>query len=185
MAKLKETVANHAPPGGGGGSYAELAIAHIRAHGGERVVLSGTREQGHKPAQWRAWIAYFAWLDGQTVPRGRKAATHASRRQITVPAEWPREFDASAPPPQSLPPSEPSAAPERRRELANMLRRVMADIELAEKRPPTFDVRWRDMTLDQAEDRLAKLTADYAARPTTLSPALARGYATRKPETAA
>jgi hypothetical protein len=92
------------PPG-----FYELAKAHVAAHGGEWFVA----DKHKTPQQWRAWIAYFAWLDDQTTPRGRKAPTFGTLEKLTVPTEWPIGFDASAPPaPLPEPPRQfrPSAA---------------------------------------------------------------------------
>jgi hypothetical protein len=131
--------------------YEKLAIAHIRAIGGEGVVLMRPGERGHQPAQWRAWIAYFHQLDPQ------KGRTYQSLRQITAPTAWPLEFDLSALP---APPykSEERPSPERRRELADKLRALVAQITPMEARPPT----WRNMTpataaakLDELKDRFA------------------------------
>jgi hypothetical protein len=106
-------------------------------------------------------MAYFAWLDDQTWPRGHKAATFGALKQITVPTEWPLDFDASAPPAPLPDPPPPYVSLERRRELANMLRAVVADIQLKEQRSPT----WRNMTPDQAVKRLDEIADEYARTP--------------------
>jgi len=141
--------------------YARLAVGHIRAIGGQGVVLS---ERG-QPAQWRAWIAYFAWLDADTAPRGHKASTYASLKQITVPTAWPLEFDESAPATPgwefgALEEKPPTA--ERRRELADMLRAVVAGVAL-EDAPRARN--WRNMTPQTAEAKLSELTDKYASAP--------------------
>jgi hypothetical protein len=120
---MRRGQSSFSPPPAPAGDYASLAKAHIAAHGGEGVVLYGPREHGrHKPQQWRAWLAYFAYLDGRTSPRGVKFETYRRMRAITVPAEWPLEFDASAPPAPMPEPEPEGIAPARRRELAAMLR---------------------------------------------------------------
>jgi hypothetical protein len=142
-------------------SYYELAIAHVRANGGQGVVVS---ERG-APAQWRAWLAYFAWLDDETLPRGKKARTFRSMTNgTTVPTAWPLEFDLSAPPAPAWEfdeLEEKLPTPERRRELANMLRALVANVTLGEARAPT----WRDMTPKTAEARLSELRDKYAGAP--------------------
>ena len=49
--------------------FYDLAKAHVETHGGAWFVA----DKHETPQQWRAWVAYGAWLDGQTTPRGRKA----------------------------------------------------------------------------------------------------------------
>ena len=146
--------------------FYELARAHVEGHGGTWFTIDKRAD----PQAWRAWIAYFAWLDGQTFPKGAKAGFFARLERFTAPAAWPLEFDASAPPsPLPEPPSPPVSA-ERRKQLAGMLRAVVADHELRQARAPT----WRNMSRGQAEDRLDALTADYAgAPPVVATPAMA------------
>lgn len=147
------------------GTFYDLARAHVAAHGGKWFVA----DRRSTPQQWRAWMAYFAWLDDQPVPRGRKATAFRGLDAVTVPSEWPLDFDASAPP---APPPEPRQEPislERRKQLADMLRAAVAKAEPREQRAPTF----RDMTAPQAEDRLTELAADYAgAPPQVVTPAM-------------
>ena len=47
--------------------FYELAKAHVETHGGQLFVV----ERNTRP--FRAWIAYFAWLDDQTHPKGGRA----------------------------------------------------------------------------------------------------------------
>jgi hypothetical protein len=152
-------------------SYYELAKQHLRANGGKGVVV----KEREAPEQWRAWLAYFAYLDGQTVPRGKKAVTFQSLTNgATVPSEWPLEFDLSAPPaPVRAPPSPPISS-ERRKQLADMLRGIVADIQLREGRAPT----WRNMTAAQAEGRLEKLADEYTRIPPTVSTQVMEKYLT-------
>jgi hypothetical protein len=169
MGKIKSTAgafptAGKSEPRG----FYELARAHVAAHGGEWFVA----DRHKTPQQWRAWIAYFAWLDDQTTPRGKKAAAFGTLEKLTVPTEWPVGFDASAPPaPLATTPS-PPISPERRKQLADMLRAIVAEHELKEQRAPT----WRNMTAPQAEDRLERLAADYARSPPTVSTQVMEKY---------
>jgi hypothetical protein len=147
------------PPSGATGNqrgFYELAQAHVAAHGGEWRVI----DKRENLQQWRAWIAYFAWLDDQTVPKGRKAVTFRMLDKLTAPTAWPLEFDASAPPAPLPEPREEMPPPRRRKQLADMLRRAVADIQLQEQRAPS----WRNMTPAQAQDRLETLAAEYAAK---------------------
>jgi hypothetical protein len=150
--------------------FYDLAKAHIETHGGTWFVA----DKRQTPQQWRAWIAYFAWLDDQTSPRGRKAVTFGTLEKLTVPSEWPLEFDASAPPAPTAEPASPPISPERRKQLADMLRAIVAEHELREQRAP----QWRNMTPAQAEDRLEKLAADYARIPPTVSTQVMEKYLT-------
>lgn len=116
--------------------FYELAKAHVATHGGEWFVVD-KREMAH---QWRAWIAYFAWLDDQNFPRGGKAVTFGRMDSVTVPTAWPLEFDANAPPAALPEPREALPALERRRELGEMLRQLV-DKWGAEPRHRSADVR--------------------------------------------
>ena len=77
-------------------NYAEKACAIVMT-AGKSTVLYGPDDQAHIPAQWRAWMIYFSRLDEMSKPRGRKASTYNALRVITVPTEWPEDFDATAP----------------------------------------------------------------------------------------
>ena len=124
------------------------------------------------PQQWRAWIAYFAWLDDQTTPKGGKAATFRKLEKLTVPTEWPLEFDSTAPPaPLAEPKEEPTR--NRRRELGAMMHDLAASMAMPDAPRPT---NWRDMTPAQAGDRLAERSATYAAVPPTASAELMEKY---------
>jgi hypothetical protein len=58
-----------------------------------------------------------------------------------------------------------------RKQLAEMLRGVVADVRQREGRAPT----WREMTAPQAEDRLGKLSADYSrTAPSVSTPDMAK-----------
>jgi hypothetical protein len=137
--------------------FYDLARAHVAAHGGRWFIV----DRRQTPQQWRAWMAYFAWLDDQPIPRGRKVTSFRGLDAVTVPAEWPLDFDASAPPAPPPEPREEPISPARRKQLADMLRGIVVNADPRERRAPTF----RDMTAPQAEDRITKLTADYAAAP--------------------
>jgi hypothetical protein len=139
--------------------FYDLAKAHVATQGGEWLVIDSKNPA--QAQQRRAWLAYFAWLDEQTSPKGKKAATFRMLEKFTVPAEWPLDFDANAPPAPLPEPASPPISPERRKQLADMLRSVVAEHELREQRAPN----WRDMTPAQAEDRLAERTATYAKTP--------------------
>lgn len=103
--------------------YVKLAIAHIQTRG--QMDAEGKRwgfvvREREQPAQWRAWIAY---ADVLSPVMGR---TWRALKALTVPTPWPIEFDLSAPnPPLHIP--DPPVSPARRKELANMLRALVAD----------------------------------------------------------
>ena len=88
--------------------------------------------------------------------------TFSKLEKLTAPTEWPAEFDASALPPPTPEPREEMPSPERRKQLAAMLRAIVADMALTESRAPT----WRNMTPAQANDRLGRLRGEYAEDPT-------------------
>jgi hypothetical protein len=67
--------------------YTALAAAAVRANGGVGVII----RPAEKPAQWRAWIAY---ADHLGAGKGRFWRTLET---LTVPTDWPLEFDLSAP----------------------------------------------------------------------------------------
>ena len=159
MAKMKNIATVQS---GTGGTFYDLAKAHVATHGGKWFVA----DKRTTLQQWRAWMAYFAWLDDQPVPRGRKVQSFRGLDAVTVPAEWPLDFDATAPPAPPPEPRQEPISPERRKQLAGMLRGIVADNQLREVRAPT----WRDMSPAQAEDRLEKRGAEYPDQPLTLSP---------------
>lgn len=171
MRKSKDhlTVVSAKPSG-----FYELAKAHVASHGGEWFVVDRTNAAQRQ--QWRAWIAYAAWLDDQTVPRG-KAATWRSLEKLTVPTAWPLEFDASAPPAPLPEPREELPSPERRRELAAMLRQAVAHLGMPEEPRRMGLERPRSPGEAEAarrhfEARLPELAAEYAATPPRLGPGL-------------
>lgn len=169
MGKIKSTAgafptAGKSEPRG----FYELARAHVAAHGGEWFVA----DKHKTPQQWRAWIAYFAWLDDQTTPRGKKALTFGALEKLTVPTEWPLAFDASAPLAPLAEARSPPISSERRKHLGELLRGAVGDIRQREGRAPT----WREMTAPQAEDRLEKLAADYTRVAPTVSTQVMEKY---------
>jgi hypothetical protein len=142
--------------------FYELAAQHVRANGGEGFVVR-QREEG---PQWRAWLAYFAWLDDQTFPRGKKASTFRSLRNgMTVPTAWPLEFDLRAPPAPLVDPSERMASPEQRRWVAKSLKDLGA--ALAAKAAP--DPRPKPFTLPVDEGKPL-----YAGKAPVSTPGLAK-----------
>jgi hypothetical protein len=148
--------------------FYELAKAHVAAHGGEWFIVD--RESAEQRQQWRAWIAYAAWLDDQTTPRGNKAVTWRSLENLTVPTAWPLEFDASAPPAPLPEPREELPTPERRRALAAMLRQAVAHLAMPEEpRRIGFESPRSPGEAEAArrhfEARLPELAAEYAANP--------------------
>lgn len=169
---MRKTDKTSASSTGNADSYAERAIAHIRAHGGEGKVLYGPAEKGHKSQQWAAWMAYFAWTDGLTTPRGRKFEVYRRFRAITVPTEWPLEFDPNAPPAPTPLPQPPPVSPERRRQLID---RLMASVALGPKAKAPPGLKQPRTPQEEAEsrayhsDRLEELGEEYAARPVRLS----------------
>lgn len=133
-------------------NYFDLAKSAVRARGGEGVKL--TRDAN--PRQWAAWQAYFAHL-------GLKAP--AAMKTLTVPADWPTEFDLDAPPtPMRDPEADRPISAARRRELANMLRGCISASGASPQRPQ--DARQPPQS---HEDKLAKLKEDYAHRPAEIS----------------
>jgi hypothetical protein len=164
-------------PSGGGSdgpitaqNYEERAIAFVRMNGGEGFVIraycgpKGSLESKFPatPAQWGAWMEYF---DAKGIKR-KFAVAHG---MATVPAEWPYLFDLECPSwvkeaPSIMPPKLAPVSPERRKELADMLRRVVAEKNVAALQP----------VMTQAE-REASLEARYAADPVKFGPALIGG----------
>ena len=127
--------------------YAALAIAHVRANGGQGIVLT---ERG-QPAQWRAWMAYFATLNANM------ARTYAALKQITVPTAWPLEFDLSAPAAPMREPREEPVSPARRERIANLLRGLVASGDSPRRGAP--DARAGrgpiSLTLEEGRDAFA------------------------------
>jgi len=167
------SAANSEPKG-----FFALAKAHVAVHGGEWFVVE--RENGAQRQQWRAWMAYFAWIDDQETPRGRKAIAFGKLEAIAVPTAWPIEFDASAPPSPSPEPMRPILTMEHRRELADMLRKAVPH-EPEPERSPGFE---RPRSPSEAEvsrryheGRLEALKALYASAPLTESARLRAKYA--------
>jgi hypothetical protein len=74
-------------------NYIDLAQRFIEAHGGEGFVIRSQTPRDSKrptPAQWRAWMEYFS---------DRQIKTTFARQHsvVTVPTEWPEDFDFTAP----------------------------------------------------------------------------------------
>lgn len=162
--------------------FYELAKAHVAARGGEWFVVE--RDNAEQRQQWRAWIAYAAWLDDQTKPRGAKAATWRMLEKLTVPTKWPLEFDASAPPAPPPEPREELPTPERRRALAAVLRQAAAHLGMPEeRRSPGFERPRSPVEAEAArrhfEARLPELKAAYEAQPPTMSAALSEAFVRR------
>lgn len=147
-------------------NYVELAQTVIRAGAG--VVLTWPGEGDHKPQQWRAWMAYFAWLDRLTAPPGHRATAWGALRHITVPAEWPLEFDDNAPPSPLPDQPPPPTGIVRRRELGNLLRRVVDVGPEVSRRaaPDARDPRQPSLKLEEGVDAFAD------RGPVALGPAL-------------
>jgi hypothetical protein len=145
------------------GSFESRAKAHVAPHGGKWVVIE--RMNAAQAQQRRAWLTYFAWLDDQTSPRGKKFAAFSRLERLTVPTSWPIEFDASAPaaPPRRASEEEPSS--ERRHELAEMLRAAVrgASPEHDARRARAADAR--DAAVAHHGARLEELQAEYATSP--------------------
>jgi hypothetical protein len=155
---------------GGAGGFYERAKAHVRFAGGEWFVA----DKRTNLQQWRAWIAYFAWLDGQTSPPGKNASTFRLLEKLTVPTAWPLEFDVDAPPTPLPEPREEPLTPERRRALAAALRQAVAHLGMPEERRRTDFQSPRSPGEAEAarrhfEARLSELAAEYAATPPRVS----------------
>ena len=155
--------------------FHELAKAHVAAHGGEWFVVDRTNAEQRQ--QWRAWIGYAAWRDDQTWPRGKMAVTWRSLEKLTVPTAWPIEFDASAPPAPLPEPREELPSPERRRDLAAMLRQAVAHLGMPEE-PRRFGFKSprspgeAEAARRHFEARLPELAAEYQAVAPKLGPGL-------------
>jgi hypothetical protein len=204
-----KSTSSHGGDGGANGpitaaNYKDRAIAFLRAKEGvERegprkgmaiadgfVIRAYEGEQGSlatklpaTPAQWTAWMAYFQ-------AKGIKHAFAKQRGMTTVPAEWPHQFDGQwvieTPPPLS-PPRTEYVSPERRKQLAAMLRGsvaasapVAATPGLERSRSP----QEAEISRRHHEERLAKLTAEYAAKPPAMGDALAKQLAAIRREQA-
>lgn len=147
------------------GSWQARAIDHVRAHGGQWHVID--RNDGAQRQQWRAWMAYFAWLDGQD--GGHKAKVLAKLDRITTPTAWPLEFDASAPPAPVPEQPVPPLSLERRRELAAMLRDAVRSTSAEPDQRPKPPPHSRDAPPQNWDERLEALRAEYAANPASFS----------------
>jgi hypothetical protein len=164
--------------------YDEIARQHVAANGGQGVVIDPRKT----PRQWRAWLAYFAWLDGQA-PRGRKAPTmRLLRNGATVPTEWPLGFDLNAPAAPLFDPDDTdfdrNAPLERRREIGAQLRQAVAGFAMPGRRQPPPDARYAPTPSFEAEAvayNQARLEEAASLPPVALSAGLAAKFAPPAP----
>jgi len=172
-------------------NYEAQAKAHAKANGGVGFVIrafegekgSIQSKQLATPAQWSAWMAYF---DAKGIP----SKFARKRGMTTVPAEWPHQFDGQwviETPPPLQPPRTEYVSPERRKQLAAMLRGsvaasapVAATPDLKRPRSP----QEAEISRRHHEERLAKFTAEYAAKPPAMGDALAKQLAAIRREQA-
>ena len=171
-------------------NYEAQAKAFVKANGGAGFIIrafegekgSIQSKQSATPAQWAAWMAYFQ-------AKGIKHAFAKQRGMTTVPAEWPHQFDGQwvieTPPPLS-PPRTEYVSPERRKQLAAMLRGsvaasapVAATPDLKRPRSP----QEAEISRRHHEARLAELAAK-ADKPLGVSDALAKQLAAIRREQA-
>ena len=164
----------------GAAEYPLMAMAAVAANGGEGFVV----ERNRTSEQWRAWMAYFDRMElpgfdkqgrAYTINRGR---VYEGMQSITVPTKWPLEFDDSAPLPRPLRRDDMPIGPERKRELAAMLRKLGETIAAGSGKP-----RSADAPPVTPEQKLAELARRYAGEPVTVGAPLAR-YLGVKPEAA-
>ena len=161
-----------------------MAIADgfvIRAYDGEQGSIA--TKLAATPAQWTAWMAYFE-------AKRIKFSFARKRGMTTVPAEWPHQFDGQwviETPPPLQPPRTEYVSPERRKQLAAMLRAsvaasapVAATPDLKRPRSP----QEAEISRRHHEERLAKFTAEYAAKPPAMGDALAKQLAAIRREQA-
>jgi hypothetical protein len=156
-------------------NYVERARAFVRAKGagGEGFVIRAYRgakgsletKLAATPGPWAAWMGY---LTGKGMP----TAFAVDQGMMTVPAEWPDEFDAlwfNERPPPLEPPRLEFVSLDRRRELASMLSATAAGWGPSE-RPRARPTQSRSL------DELAR---EYAATPPAMGAAWVKQ--TRKP----
>jgi hypothetical protein len=138
-----------------GDAYLDRAKAHVAAHGGKWVVIN--RRDPAQALQRHAWLAYFAWLDDHSTPKGHKHPAFSQFENMTLPAEWPHEFDAKAPPTPPLEKRE-AVSPARRMEIADKLRALAAGLVLRQT-----GGRLRELSpADEAKARLARADREDA-----------------------
>jgi hypothetical protein len=152
-------------------NYANLAVSFIQARGGQGFVIVGPdgsssarKDHPQTPAQWRAWIEYLEW---KKVP----TAFAKSHGLMTVPCEWPEDFDQTAfasdrayrfpAAPVRVPMTD--AGMRLRKEFVKAARAAYPGI-FSEPPPPVAP--------QSADDRLAALAKRFAETAIPLSPAL-------------
>lgn len=141
-------------------NYVSKAQGWIISHGGEGFVIVGpdcpNRDLKATPAQWKAWLDYFALIGHPTAFR---------RGAATVPTRWPEEFDATAP--SSDPHWTPEfVQPHSEAHMAGMRARVSAAFgRLSKSLPASARAKPQRMTQAEADAHLAEL----ANEPLTVS----------------
>ena len=138
-------------------NWVALAQSSGRGRDGIGFVIYAPGHPGATPAAWNAWIRYFD-------DRGIKTKFMRQYKVATVPTMWPEEFDLTAETSDRrwTDHEEKYVGPERRKELADMLRRKVNDGRLP--RPPSV------RNFSEQADRLAALEtlekrADYWKSP--------------------
>jgi hypothetical protein len=181
MGKLKNTITacDHSPKPSTGinaENYVERAQAFIRANRGEGVALRSsdappdarTKSLPVTNAQFWSWIEYFARI-GVKTKSSRKSGV------MTVPAEWPEDFDASAPASLRTYIAPPSVEPTDKRippiAWQSLIDQFPKSVEKWSAINDSADARDHDDPATRAaivahhERRLADLRAEYAASP--------------------
>jgi hypothetical protein len=78
--------------------YNENALSWIKARGEGAEIHSGEKEYP-KSESWDAWFCYFQQIGHQTMLRIMTAHENRAwigKNGVTVPSEWPQEFDVTA-----------------------------------------------------------------------------------------
>ena len=179
MAKVKGDGGGYKPAvigpqvGIDGATYGERAKAFVASKGGTGAILYGPDNPNHDPARWASWLAYFDRLDGMSQPRGKKAYTYSRPKVLTVPAEWPDDFDASCPTSDRRPRPKlirAQAFDSDRKATTDAVRRRV-DAAAAESAFPR-DPRHPDFRQPPPKPKTPEqLAAEYREKPVTLSPA--------------
>lgn len=77
-------------------TFCQLALAHMRIHeiGGKDQPLAPTIHPQDTPKEWSAWERYFLHHLGFE-PYVMKRVRQGMGKEMTVPAQWPEQFDGS------------------------------------------------------------------------------------------
>lgn len=148
------------------GGYGKAAASFIAASGKGFVIRALEGGKGslatNEPAteaQWIAWMAYFA---AKGIPH-RFALSHGL---MTVPCEWPVQFDCTAPVADKnakLPRPAPPVSRARRSETAKRMTALAASLSFGDHRRKRTDVG--AMSAVEAERHLGELTEKFRSTP--------------------